>query len=82
MDDIDLDAARAALHTADGWRKSTFSGGQNGCVEVNSTVPGYTGIRDSKLGSGSPVLVFNAVAIAAMIDGVKAGESDGQTQTH
>ncbi|KOU60237.1 toxin [Streptomyces sp. MMG1533] len=44
------------------WRKSTYSGGDGGedCVEVADGVPGVVPVRDSKLASGSPVLVFPA----------------------
>jgi len=61
-------AARVALTTATtGWFKSSRSGGQNGCVEVNLTVPGYAGVRDSKLGDASPVLVVTRKALQAML---------------
>lgn len=43
-----------------GWFKASRSGGQNGCVEVNLTLPHVVGVRDSKLGARSPVLVFTA----------------------
>ena len=36
-------------------------------VEFNFTVPGWAGVRDSKLGDASPVLVFNARGIDALI---------------
>lgn len=38
------------------WRKSTFSA-ENGCVEVGPSTS-VVGVRDMKLGSVSPVLVF------------------------
>ena len=77
---MDAHAARAALSaTSDGWSKSTFSnGGQNGCVEFNFDVPGWAGVRDSKLGSNSPVLVFNQRELDAMIAGARAGEFDNR----
>lgn len=49
------DDARTALATA-GWRTSRRSQGQNGCVEL-AAVPGWIGVRDSKLGDASPVLI-------------------------
>jgi hypothetical protein len=75
---MDFDAARAALSaTTTGWGKSSFSnGGANGCVEFNFAVPGYVGVRDSKLGDASPVLVFNKRELDAMVAGAKAGEFD------
>ena len=77
---MNADAARAALsNISTGWNKSTFSnGGANGCVEFNFTVPGWAGVRDSKLGDASPVLMFNARETDALIAGVKAGEFDGR----
>ncbi|MER6995083.1 DUF397 domain-containing protein [Streptomyces sp. NPDC000410] len=52
------------------WRKSTYSNGDGGsCVEVLDNVPGVVPVRDSKVPSG-PVLVVNAPAWAAFIDGV------------
>jgi hypothetical protein len=66
--------AIAALSAADNWHKATFSGGANsGCVEV-ATVPGYIGVRDTKLGETSPVLAFTPVEWQAFLDGVRAGE--------
>ncbi|GGS50149.1 MULTISPECIES: DUF397 domain-containing protein [Actinokineospora] len=38
------------------WRKSTYSA-ENGCVEVGPSVAAV-GVRDTKLGAVSPVLVF------------------------
>lgn len=38
------------------WRKSTFSA-ENGCVEVGPSTTAV-GVRDTKLGDVSPVLVF------------------------
>ncbi|MEV8634875.1 DUF397 domain-containing protein [Streptosporangium sp. NPDC051023] len=30
------------------WRKSSFSDGGNGCVEVARNLPGFVAVRDSK----------------------------------
>jgi len=77
MDAADARAVLAANCT--GWGKSSFSnGGANGCVEFNFDVPGWVGVRDSKLGDGSPVLVFNKRELEAMLAGAKAGEFDGR----
>jgi hypothetical protein len=66
--------ALAALAATGGWHKSTFSGGDNGgCVEVAS-VPGVVGVRDTKLGAVSPVLVFGTAEWAAFLTAVKDGE--------
>lgn len=60
-------APRAAMAASSDWFKSSFSGGQNGCVEVNLSVPGYSGIRDSKLGPASPVLAVSTVEWRALL---------------
>ncbi|ATY17269.1 DUF397 domain-containing protein (plasmid) [Amycolatopsis sp. AA4] len=78
---MDADEARVKLaNTASGWEKSSFSnGGDNGCVEFHfDAVPGWVGVRDSKLGSRSPVLVFNKREIEAFIAGAKADEFTGR----
>jgi hypothetical protein len=73
---MDPHEARKVLNTSSGWFKSSYSGGQNGCVEMNFAAPGYAGMRDSKLGDASPVLVFTAPELKAFLLGVKAGEFD------
>ncbi|MFE1833354.1 DUF397 domain-containing protein [Streptomyces sviceus] len=51
MREYDLNNAR--------WRKSSYSNGEGGsCVEVTDGVPGVIPVRDSKLGTDSPVLAF------------------------
>lgn len=78
---MDADAARAALSgRTTGWGKATASGGQNGCFEFNFDLPGWVGVRDSKLGAESPVLVFNKTELNAMLAGAKAGEFDDRIQ--
>ena len=75
------EAALAALSTeTSGWFKSKRSGGQNGCVQFNGSVPGFVGVRDSKLGDASPVLVFTVAEIGAWVAGAKDGEFDELTQ--
>ncbi|WP_460444246.1 DUF397 domain-containing protein [Amycolatopsis magusensis] len=59
-----------------GWWKSSYSSGAGGCVEVNDSVPGFVGVRDSKLGTESPVLLFEPHEIRAFVLGAKAGEFD------
>ena len=68
--------AQTALDKADGWYKSSASGGQGECVEVNTTVPGWVGVRDSKLGPSSPILAFTCNQWHMMITAMHAGEAE------
>ncbi|MGW7545167.1 DUF397 domain-containing protein [Streptomyces sp. NPDC054770] len=60
-------------HTATGWYKSSYSGGDQGeCLEVargHATVP----VRDSKAGSTGPALVFSSGGWAAFVGAVRDG---------
>lgn len=53
----------------DQWRKSSYSGAQNECLEV-ADLGGWTGIRDSKCPQG-PALVVPAPAWRACLALVK-----------
>lgn len=70
------DEARVALARAGGWRRSSRSQGANNCVEVTTEVPGWVGMRDSKLGADSPVLAFTYAEWAAALAGARDGEFD------
>ncbi|WP_371515375.1 DUF397 domain-containing protein [Kitasatospora sp. NBC_01300] len=61
------------MHTNDQtrWRKSSHSGDQGNCIEVDDAHPGH--VRDSKDPDG-PVLVFPADAWSAFLTGVRAGD--------
>jgi hypothetical protein len=61
------DEALAALTTATGWRKSRHSLAQNGCVEVTTELPGWVGVRDSKLGTDSPLLAVTTAEWRALL---------------
>lgn len=67
------DRALAALTTAAGWRKASYSQAQNGCVEITTELPGWVGVRDSKLGTASPVLTVPSAQWRALL----ASELDG-----
>ena len=54
------------------WRKSSFSGSGNACVEVADLVAGGQAVRDSKLADASPVLSFSTAQVAALAADVKA----------
>jgi hypothetical protein len=55
------------------WTKSTYSGNNNGCVEV-ARLDGQVFVRDSKLGEGSPILAFTPHEWACFVAGVRDGE--------
>jgi hypothetical protein len=70
-------AAQATFHSCTQWRKSSYSfpDGQE-CVEITTELPGWIGVRDSKLGTDSPVLAFTAVQWRTMLAGARAGKLD------
>ncbi|MGH3534939.1 MAG: DUF397 domain-containing protein [Pseudonocardiaceae bacterium] len=54
------------------WFKSSYSnGGQDDCVEVNHSLPGHVGVRDSKLGAAGPVLAVPSAQWTSLIAAVK-----------
>jgi hypothetical protein len=53
-------------HTDLTWRKSSYSQGQNNCVET-TTRPGTVHLRDSTLGDTSPILTATHAAWTAFI---------------
>jgi hypothetical protein len=58
------------------WRKSSYSGGGNNCVEV-AQAGGTSAVRDSKNPDGGH-LVFGADAWEAFITDIKRGRYDGR----
>ncbi|MFI9123821.1 DUF397 domain-containing protein [Streptomyces bikiniensis] len=54
------------------WRKSSYSGGSNDCVEVADGLAGVMPVRDSKCPTG-PALVVPADAWSAFVGGLKDG---------
>ena len=53
------------------WRKSSYSGGANDCVEV-AELDGCAAVRDSKdIGRGS--LLFSKTAMRALVSGIASG---------
>ncbi|MET8543064.1 DUF397 domain-containing protein [Kitasatospora sp. NPDC004799] len=69
-----MSALEVDLPRAD-WRKSTYSNGQGGCIEVDDARPGR--VRDSKDPQG-PVLVFRAEAWKTFVAAVRSGEFGGR----
>jgi Domain of unknown function (DUF397) len=56
------------------WYTSSYSnGGQNHCVEVNHSLAGQVGVRDSKLGTASPVLAIPATQWSCLLTAVQGG---------
>ncbi|MEO7195483.1 MAG: DUF397 domain-containing protein [Pseudonocardiaceae bacterium] len=70
------DHALAGPITASEWRKSSYSQGANGCVEVTTELPGWVGIRDSKLGTDSPVLACTVSHWRATLAAAQTGAPD------
>jgi hypothetical protein len=56
------------------WTKSSFSGGDNNCVEVaHGAIPAALPVRDSKVPAG-PAVVFSDTAWGVFADAVKRGD--------
>jgi hypothetical protein len=53
------------------WRKSSYSGGDNECVEVAHGIEGIVPVRDSKDPAG-PMLTFTPTAWRAFLIGLRA----------
>lgn len=73
---MDPTMARDALAISSGWFKSSYSGGQNGCVELNLSVPGHAGMRDSKLGHAGPMLLLPSPGLPEFIRQIQTGRFD------
>ncbi|MDT0308100.1 DUF397 domain-containing protein [Streptomyces sp. DSM 44917] len=66
-----------SAHRAVSWRKSTYSGVNNGdCLEVADGVPGLVPVRDSKVPDG-PVLVVPDGGWGAFVSAVRRGRLSG-----
>jgi hypothetical protein len=68
--------AVTALTTGSTWRKSSYSQAANDCVEITTELGGWVGVRDSKLGSASPIVAIPAEQWHAFTTAVKAGDVD------
>lgn len=51
------------------WRASTYSGGNNECVEVATNLPRTVPVRDTKQAGAGPVLRFPHAAWGAFLVG-------------
>lgn len=56
------------------WRKSSYSGDGNNCVEV-AALPAHVGVRDSKDPDARPIAV-SSTGWRDLVDSAKAGEFD------
>ncbi|MBC3843924.1 DUF397 domain-containing protein [Streptacidiphilus sp. 4-A2] len=56
--------------------KSSYSGGENGCVGTSRDLlsVGLAPVVDTTLGLDSPVLPFTTAAFSSFVEAVKAGE--------
>ncbi|MDQ3765061.1 MAG: DUF397 domain-containing protein [Actinomycetota bacterium] len=68
------DQAVTELTATAGWRKSSYSQAANDCVELTTELPGWVGVRDSKLGTDSPLLAVTLSQWRAMLAATQAGE--------
>lgn len=57
------------------WRKSSYSGDGNNCVEVAALLPAEVGVRDSKNPQGSPIMI-SPLVWRDLVAQVKAGALD------
>jgi hypothetical protein len=59
------------------WFTSSYTNeGQNTCVEVNHSLAGHVGVRDSKLGAASPVLTTTSTQWACFLAAATDGTLD------
>lgn len=62
---------------ATGWGSASACGPNGGnCVEVNLTVPGHVGVRDSKRLTGDVLLDFNTSSWSRFLHDMRAGTFD------
>nr|WP_179084654.1 DUF397 domain-containing protein [Streptomyces rectiverticillatus] len=54
------------------WRKSSYSGLENDCVEIADGFPGIVPVRDSKTPHG-PAVALTSTTWAAFVASLKAG---------
>jgi hypothetical protein len=59
------------LTPASGWQKSSYSQGANDCVEITASIPGWVGVRHSKLGASSPLLPFSTAQWTAFLQDIR-----------
>ncbi|MBV9314541.1 MAG: DUF397 domain-containing protein [Pseudonocardia sp.] len=66
--------ALRALDRATNWQKASYSQADNECVEITRDLPGWIGVRDSKLGPDSPILAFTQGEWTAFLRAAIEGE--------
>ncbi|WP_327695621.1 DUF397 domain-containing protein [Streptomyces sp. NBC_00459] len=62
------------------FRKSSFSGAENNCVEVADTTTGGRAVRDSKNQADGPLLTFAPGGWQAFLVGAKADDFGRSTR--
>jgi len=59
------------------WFTSSYTNeGADTCVEVNHSLPGHVGVRDSKLGAASPVLAVTSARWSCFLAATRDGTLD------
>jgi Domain of unknown function (DUF397) len=75
---VNYQQALASLErvTAGRWRKSRHSDEQANCVEITTAIPGWVGLRDTKLGDNGPIHAYTIAEFRAFVASAKDGEFD------
>jgi hypothetical protein len=75
---VDHTIAQTTLRSCTQWRKSSYSSPEGvECVEITTELAGWVGVRDSKLGTASPVVAVTTAQWRAMMAGARAGRLGG-----
>jgi hypothetical protein len=71
------EAAQTAVRSCTQWRKASYSWIEGvECVEITTELTGWVGVRDSKLGADTPVLVFTTAEWRTVLASARAGQLD------
>ena len=69
-----MSSRNSELNSVGGWKKSTHSGGEANCVDVNLMLGPKVGIRDTKDGGTGHVVLVDRDRFGAFLAGAKAGK--------
>lgn len=64
-------AVPAMIASCAQWRKSSYSQGENTCVEITTEIAGWVGVRDSKAGPSQDMLAFGGDQWRALLTSVR-----------